>query len=241
MDPSIARSFGTVPAAPGAVDSRPHAPGAHVVQRSVRDFVETGPAVGFAVGGMVLEDTRHHIVLMTVPGSGMAGRNGPGSGPSGRLVAPGDWDGSYRLGAWRGTTVVRVHCPGENWSVWRWHDGADWTRQWYGNLEAPWRRTPLGYDMQDWALDVVAQGDPATEDWQVAMKDEDELEWLVERGVASREVADRIIDTGRELRGLFERREGAVGEDWSAWVPPAGAAPVDLPCGWQELDAAPRR
>jgi hypothetical protein len=239
MDTPNARTFGTIPTPPCDPPVAPHAPGSAVVQRSVRDFPESGPAVGFAVGGTVLEDSAQAIAMMTVPGSGMAGRSGPGSGPNGRLIAPGDWDGGYRLTAWTGSTVVRVHRPGENWSIWRWHDGTDWSRSWYGNLEAPWRRTPIGYDMQDWALDVVAEGTPGTDDWSVAMKDEDELEWFVDNGTATREVADRIIAVGRELRTLFEEGRGVVGADWSAWTPPADARLVALPAGWQELSPTP--
>jgi hypothetical protein len=235
MAPETTDSFGDLPTAPYDPPLPPHAPGTDVVQRSVRDFPESGAAVGFAVGGTVLHDSEDLIVMMTVPGSGMAGRRGPGSGPNGRLIAPGDWDGSYDVTAWDGDAVVRVHRPGEPWSIWRWHDGSDWTRGWYGNLEAPWRRTPIGYDMQDWALDVVAEGDPATDDWHVAMKDEDELEWFVGTGTATREIAERITAVGREVRGIFERREGAVGADWGAFVPPAGARPVPLPDGWQQV------
>lgn len=152
MDTSASSSFGGLPTPPCDPPVPPHPVGASVVQRSVRRFPETGPAVGFAVGGTVLHDAEDLVVMLTVPGSGMAGRGGPRSGPNGRLVAPGDWDGSYELSTWRGDAVVRVHRPGEPWSIWRWHDGTDWTRRWYGNLEAPWRRTPIGYDMQDWAL-----------------------------------------------------------------------------------------
>ncbi len=238
MDTSTS-SFGDLPVPPPEPPVPPHPIGASVVQRSVRDFPETGPAVGFAVGGTVLQDDEEFTVMMTVPGSGTAGRSGPRSGPHGRLVAPGDWDGGYELGAWRGTTVVRVHRPGDPWSIWRWHDGTDWTRSWYGNLKAPWRRTPLGYDMQDWALDVVAEGDPATEDWQVSMKDEDELAWFVGNGTASPEIAERITAIGQELRRLLERREGLVGADWDRWAPPSDALPVTLPAGWQELSPQP--
>ncbi|UQN29082.1 DUF402 domain-containing protein [Brachybacterium kimchii] len=227
--------FGVLPTAPYDPPVPPHAAGTDVVQRSVRDFPETGPAVGFAVAGTVLHDSEDLIVMMTVPGSEMAGRGGPRSGPNGRLVAPGDWDGSYELSAWRGSTVVRAHRPGEPWSIWRWHDGTDWTPRWYGNLEAPWRRTPLGYDMQDWALDVVAEGDPATDDWRVAMKDEDELAWFVDNGTATREIAERITEVGATVRGIFERREGLVGADWGAFVPPDDAGLVTFPEGWQEL------
>ena len=235
MDTSASSSFGGLPTPPCDPPVPPHPVGASVVQRSVRRFPETGPAVGFAVGGTVLHDAEDLVVMLTVPGSGMAGRGGPRSGPNGRLVAPGDWDGSYELSTWRGDAVVRVHRPGEPWSIWRWHDGTAWTRRWYGNLEAPWRRTPIGYDTQDWALDVVAEGDPATDDWQVTMKDEDELAWFVDPGPAAPGIAERITAVGAELRGLLERREGLAAADWSAWVPPAGAGPVPLPEGWQEL------
>ena len=48
--------------------------------------------------------------------------------------------------------------------------------------ESPWRRSAAGYDTSDWALDVVADGVPGTDDWRVGFKDEDELYWYVAQG-----------------------------------------------------------
>ncbi|MCB0087144.1 MAG: DUF402 domain-containing protein, partial [Caldilineaceae bacterium] len=49
---------------------------------------------------------------------------------------------------------------------------------WYGNIEAPFVRTPLGIDTHDLALDVVA-----TADGQWRWKDEDEFRRRLEVGI----------------------------------------------------------
>ncbi|MFC0673264.1 DUF402 domain-containing protein [Brachybacterium hainanense] len=211
---------------------RPHAVGAPVALRSVRDLPGRGPTVSFAVAGTVLQDDEELLVVMTRPGSGLASRAGRRGGPRGRNVVNAQWEGLYDVASWEGSTVVRVHLRGESWSLWRWHDGRDWTRRWYGNLEDPWRRTTIGYDTQDWALDVVAEGIPGTDDWEVFLKDEDELAWYAEESVFDPQQVEHIRRTGDELMDLLRRGTGLVGADWSRWLPRDDAPVVPLPAAW---------
>jgi hypothetical protein len=225
----------TIPGPAASAPASPHPIGTTVVLRSIRDFPDRAPAVSFAVAGTVLQDDDEVTVLMTRPGSGRVSRAGRRTGPRGRNVVTTGWDGTYDIAEWEGSTVVRVHPRGRSWSVWRWHDGQRWVGDWYGNLESPWRRGPLGYDTQDWALDVVARGTPGTDDWTVDFKDEDELDWYVEQGAFSPQRAAHFRSVGEELADILRSGDGPVAADWSPWIPPASAEPVPLPEDWRAL------
>ncbi|QTX05923.1 DUF402 domain-containing protein [Agromyces archimandritae] len=212
----------------------PHPAGTAVALRSLKRIPRHGLAVSFAVAGIVLQDDAEFAVVATPSGSGRASRAGRRTGPRGRNIAVDDWDGSYDLAEWEGEAVVRVHPRGRCWSLWRWHDGRDWTSDWYGNLEAPWRRTPIGFDTRDWALDVVAEGRPGTPGWRVGFKDEDELAWFTEHGFFTAAEAARIRRAGDELAGLLRAGDGPAAMDWSPWVPPA-VGPVPLPEEWASV------
>lgn len=216
-------------------EARPHRVGSSVVLRSIRPVEGHGPTVGFAVAGVVLRDDDEAIVVASMSGSGKAARTGARGGPRGRDVLDAEWDGSYDLGVWDGETVVRVHRRGQCWSIWRFHDGHERNLSWYGNLEAPWRRTAIDYDTQDWTLDVVAEGLPGTAGWTVGLKDEDELEWFMDQGVYSTEEAEGIRDVGLALVDSLEHGGEAADEDWGRWVPPRDLGPTPLPRGWQSL------
>jgi len=210
--------------------------GSPVVLRSVRDFGHPhGVAVGFAVAGTVVLDSDDVVVVSTRPGSGVRTRAGEGGGPNSRTVLPAAWDGTYEERAWQGHTVVRVHRRGDPWSVWRWHDGERWTDVWYGNLESPWRRSAIGFDSQDWALDVVGVGDPSDGPWTVGFKDEDELAWMVDRDYVSERHAAHVRTVGERLLEHARDAGWPFAADWDAWLPDARWAPVPLPDGWERL------
>ena len=212
------------------------APGSEVALRSVNTYGRHGVAVGFTVAGRVLEDTEHVTVLATPVGSDVRRRAGRGSGPNGRLVVPSDWDGSYVEATWFGAPVVRVRRGDTPWSVWRWHDGADWMPDWYVNLELPWARTPLGFDSQDWTLDVVAREEPDGR-WHAWFKDEDELEFYASTGEWSAHLADEVRRVGADAHRAATARAWPFDADWSAWVPDPAWRPVRLPTGWDRVEA----
>jgi hypothetical protein len=214
-------------------------PGDPVVLRSVNWFAGHGEAVGHAVAGRVIADDTEMAVVATPLLSEVRRRAGAGSGPNRRLVLPEDWDGSYREEQWTGASVVRVHRWGENWSVWRWHDGTTWQPHWYINLELPWVRTRLGFDSQDWTLDVVAatDGDGA---WRVWFKDEDELEFYAGTGHWTTEMRTVIEQAGRDAASVARARTFPFDADWSGWVPDPEWEAERLPGGWNVLDATGR-
>ncbi|MGP9843632.1 DUF402 domain-containing protein [Brachybacterium sp. 107] len=235
MDTDVRQQLEAIPGPAGESIVIPHPVGTAVAIRSIRDFPDREPAVSFAVAGTVLQDDEDLIVVMTSPGSDRAARAGRRTGPRGRNVVVTGWDGTHDVATWEGPTVVRVHPRGSCWSLWRWHDGENWVGDWYGNLESPWRRSAVGYDTQDWALDVVGEGVPGAEGLAVRFKDEDELDWYVEQGAFSPERAAYFRSVGAELAELLRRGGGLVGADWSRWIPPRDTSPVPLPEGWRHL------
>lgn len=227
--------IGDSPEVASQSSASPFARGDTVALRSIREFGHHGLAVGFAVAGTVVIDTDEIVVVCTMPGSEVRTRAGRGGGPNGRIVLPDEWDGSHDEREWFGGAVVRVHRWDEPWSVWRWHDGTSWTDRWYGNLESPWRRAAKGYDSQDWALDVVGEGDPGSSSWSVHLKDEDELAWMVSRGFVSENQADRVGEVGAQLAGIARRGVWPFDADWDAGLPDPAWDAVSMPRGWRDL------
>jgi uncharacterized protein len=99
------------------------------------------------------------------------------------------------------------------------------------NLQAPLRRTALGFDTVDHALDVIVELD-GTWRW----KDEDELAEAVEQGLFTTDEAEKFRADGERAVAAILEREPPFDHDWSSWRPdPAWAEPTLVP-GW---DRAP--
>lgn len=220
---------------PHDVRVTPFLAGESVALRSIHDFEDRGRAVSFAVAGRVLVDDEHIAVVASPVGSATRKRAGMGSGPNGRLVLAEDWDGSYSDGQWSGAAVVRVHPKGSPWSVWRWHDSAGWAPHWYVNLELPWVRTPLGFDTQDWTLDVIA-ATGTDGSWSVRYKDEDELEFFVSKGHWSESMRSTIESAGEAATHAALNRHFPFDADWAEWIPDPTWPAVALPTDWRALD-----
>lgn len=101
---------------------------------------------------------------------------------------------------------------------------------WYVNLQRPFRRTALGFETMDLALDLIID---AHGSWR--WKDEDELEIFVGRGVYEAELPERLRAEALAVVALAEHREGPFAEPWPEWRPdPAWPLP-ELPAGWDRV------
>jgi hypothetical protein len=146
-----------------------------------------------------------------------------------RWVAAGD--GSRRLepGAWR-RDVLRLMFPETPFSVWLfWEHGQGGRRfsSYYINMEEPFRRSPVGFDTNDHALDIVVAPDFS---WR--WKDEDELSARVRDGIYSEPFAAEVRSAALAVLGLVERRASPFADGWETWEPdPAWEVPV-LPDTW---------
>jgi hypothetical protein len=85
---------------------------------------------------------------------------------------------------------------------------------WYVNLEQPFKRTAIGFDIVDHFLDIVILPDFS---WH--WKDEDELREAVRVGLLSSSQGDAIRAEGEMvLKGLANRR-GPFSDAWHHWTP----------------------
>ena len=145
----------------------------------------------------------------------------------------GDWPGGrhpwHGTTAWRGHGVVMLHRPGDAYAVWVfWRGPARDFHCWYLNLQAPLRRTRVGFDTLEHELDLVS-GDGRT--WR--RKDELLLDQRVHQGrFTAAEAAAIRFEAGRleaELAG-----EGPWWDQaWATWTPDPGWPRPVLPAGWE--------
>ena len=126
---------------------------------------------------------------------------------------------------WRRTQVLQLVRPGDAHSLWLFWDEAWDFRGWYVNLQAPLRRTRLGYDTTDWALDVCVDPDGT---W--AWKDEADFAEAQVLGILDAEAAAAVR---REGQRVVAERPWPTG--WEEWRPdPAWPLP-ELPEGWDAV------
>lgn len=181
--------------------------GDHVVWRSRPQGL-----VGYVMPVTVVVDTHDVTVLFQSPGSTCKKRAGRRSGPRGRTMLAADWDGVHEDVVWRGSPNLRLHIWGTSYSIIRsWSFADDCAEGWYINLEAAWRRTPIGFDSHDLLLDIVVAADLSSWAW----KDEDELAWSVDVGMVTPEEADEIRAEGLRVVHALETRAWPFTADWS--------------------------
>ena len=133
---------------------------------------------------------------------------------------------AYQDLAWWHDTV-RLYLPDKAYSVWLFFDEKGNFTSWYGNLEAPFIRTAIGIDTQDYGLDVVATSEGK---WQ--WKDEAEFQKRLEVGVDSAEHQARVRAAGEDLVQRLENHRFPFSNDWKAWQAPEKWAVPTLPEAW---------
>ena len=102
---------------------------------------------------------------------------------------------------------------------------------WYVNLQEPLRRTSIGFDFMDHALDIVTSADLSEWHW----KDEAELQTLQEMGLFSDELVHKIKSVGQQIIHRIETKAFPFAEDWEKWSPPSDWPMPKLPLHWDEL------
>lgn len=99
---------------------------------------------------------------------------------------------------------------------------------WYGNLQAPLRRTTIGFDTVDHVLDVDIAPDRS---W--AWKDEDEFTVVQRRGLISPAEASAIRTEGERVIAALEQNDWPVNAGWEQWRPDANWPIPAFPVGWE--------
>jgi predicted RNA-binding protein associated with RNAse of E/G family len=133
---------------------------------------------------------------------------------------------------WIGPDMLRVHIVGTGYSVLRaWNHTQSCFHGWYINLEAPWRRTPVGFDSLDHILDITVADDLSS--W--AYKDEDEYDWARRTHRISDDQAAAITQTAKQATRAMETRAWPFNADWSKWRPDPSWPKPALPATWRHI------
>lgn len=125
--------------------------------------------------------------------------------------------------------VIKLYLPETAFSAWLFFDDGWSFTAWYGNLEAPYQRTPIGLDTQDHVLDVLA--DPQLR-WR--LKDEAEFERRLALGI---DTAEHQAGVRAAASAFIDRLKGGAppfDRDWTSWRPPQGWAVPVLPSNWRD-------
>jgi hypothetical protein len=131
---------------------------------------------------------------------------------------------------WRGHGVVMLHRRGEPYSVWHFWSGPERAfTAWYVNLQAPYAETAIGFDTQDFELDIVVSPDGT---W--ALKDDDVLDRRVAEGRFRPEHAAWFRDVAGDITGQLDAGIVPWSQAWTDWAPPPGWRGTRLPTGWEQ-------
>ena len=151
-------------------------------------------------------------------------------------VADGEWptaDGRHPWHGrrhWQGHGVLMLHRRGDPYSVWHFWTGPDRAfAGWYVNLQAPYVETRIGFDTQDFELDVVVAPDRS---W--TLKDDELLDQRVAEGRFGADHATWIRSVARQLTDQFDRGHLPWATTWTDWAPPPDWRDSRLPIGWEQ-------
>lgn len=133
---------------------------------------------------------------------------------------------------WFGLDVLQLTPPGAAHAVWCSWDPDGAFHGWYVNLQQPLRRTPIGFDYMDLALDIVVAPD---RNWR--WKDIDDLEAMVEASLLTRAQADAVTAEGDRVIAAIEANASPFSDGWETWMPDPTWPTPTLPAGSYELHA----
>jgi predicted RNA-binding protein associated with RNAse of E/G family len=199
-DPSCYRSIW-----PRVSNNVPTVPGRVVIFRSI-----FRGRLLYSTPGWLLEETSAHVVTAIVPGAETLQLVTPRANVM-REVAAGREQTA--LVPWHTNRVVwlmpfnAAHAIGLFWN-----DASDEFAGYYINLQAPLRRTPIGYDSSDHVLDIVVAPDGS---WR--WKDEDEFEEAIQLGLFT---PNEAADIRAEGERVITRLSNLLPTGWENWRPP---------------------
>jgi hypothetical protein len=195
-------------------------PGAHVALRSIWQGW-----VWFAFPAVVVCDSTEFIALWTPSGSHFKGAIGP-DGRSTRLPFPNMRHADLTV---RDGGLLRLARPGAAHDVWaRWSPVDGRFTGWKVNLQAPLRRSRIGFDTLDHLLDLVVAPDLRSWHW----KDADELDQAVAQDLFSADMAAAIRAEGERALAAIQSRSWPYSGGWEDWSPLPTWTTPELPVDW---------
>jgi len=127
--------------------------------------------------------------------------------------------------------ILSFAWPNAPYAVLRWRT-PDGVHAWYVNLQDPLRRTGIGFDTTDHALDAIVSADGSWE-W----KDQDELAEAVANSLFTPDDAERFHADGERAVERIVRGEPPFDRDWTAWRPDPSWPVPTLPAGWERTES----
>ena len=100
---------------------------------------------------------------------------------------------------------------------------------WKIDLDAPFRRTEVGFDLFDEVLDIVVHPDRS-----YYWKDEDQMQRLIAAGVYTPDLAGELRGVGEEVIKLVEAGASPFDSRWSSWRPTPDLHLSKMPEGWPD-------
>ena len=132
---------------------------------------------------------------------------------------------------WVGNEVLHLVTPGAAHALLVCWAGAERAfAGWYVNFQEPLRRTTIGFDYLDQALDLVVEPDLS---WR--WKDEDEFEEAQRLGILSPAEARAVRDEAQRVVASIEHRQFPFDSDWPRWTPDRSWPIPTFPVGWEEV------
>ncbi|MCA9880265.1 MAG: DUF402 domain-containing protein [Thermomicrobiales bacterium] len=170
----------------------------------------------------VVRDTPELVALWMAPGTHWLQPRRPDGGPVGIVDVLRDaW--VLADATWQGGGALTLQIPSAAHAVIGFWDDHQQLASWYLNLQAPLRRTMLGFDTLDHILDIVVSRDRRSWAW----KDEAPLAEAVSRGLVTPESAHAIRAEGERALQLLLDGQLPYAPEWEQWAPdPAWGIPA---------------
>lgn len=207
-------------------DTRWFQPGEPVLLRYRRNY----PAEG-VVPVTIVEDTGGRIMFYTAEGTPIKVRHTAEGAPLGRTIPFAERERMpVVLGdaVWHTANLLTITESGRASSVGLFWAAIDWRfLGYYPNLQAPLRRTLLGFDTADFLLDITIEPDLS---WQ--WKDEDEFTIAQEMGIFTPEQAAAIRAEGERIIADVEARRPPFDGSYERWRPEPSWTQPTMPAGW---------
>ncbi len=201
---------------------------------AVRRQFHRGQLIGRVWVGRVVSDDERGLCLWIPDGAAYLDV-GAADGRTFREVPFGEWPGTpKRLNrlSWK-SSVLMLHPPEGDYSLWLFFGPGGEFRSWYVNLERPVARWDdggtAGVDTLDYDLDIVVSPDLR---WR--WKDEDEFAYhLAHPDVYWCDDAEAVRAEGRRVVKLIEAGEYPFDGSFTDFVPdPTWGVPAEIPAGW---------
>jgi uncharacterized protein len=189
-------------------------------------YVTPDERIDFAWPYRVVEDTGDQVALFIARGS--AFRADP-KRTARQKITDARRPEPVHEGVWRRDTL-RLMWPGASHSVWLSWEGEGASRrlrQYFVNLEEPFRRTPAGFDSFDHCLDVEV-----TPELECVWRDEEDFQDHLSLGFYTPELAEAVRAEGQRVIDEIASRTHPCLRGWATWSPPSEWSALAVPATW---------